>query len=178
MRGVQERGAVAPLTPGRPGAGRWSWGRLLTGTLIGVLVVVADQVSKSLEQQALAGGPAHVLGPLDLELSYNSGAAFGIGRGLAPVVIVAGVVLVVVVFGARTVRGRSAAVSAGLLLGGALSNLGDRLFRGHDGAVIDWIHLSHWPTFNVADSCIVFGVGLLLLANLRTPSDAAAPAGG
>jgi signal peptidase II len=178
VRGLQERGAVAPLTPPRPGAGRWSWGRPLTGTLIGVLVIVGDQVSKSLEQQALAGGPAHVLGPLDLELSYNSGAAFGIGRGLAPVVIVAGVVLVLVVFGARTVRGRSAAASAGLLLGGALSNLGDRLFRGHDGAVIDWIHLSHWPTFNVADSCIVVGVALLLVANLRGAGDAPAPAGG
>ena len=175
MRRLQERGAVAPLTPARPGAGRWSGARLLTGALIGVLVVVADQLSKSLEQNALASGPSHVLGPLDLELSYNSGAAFGIGRGLAPVVIVVGVALVLVVFAGRTVRGRSAAVAAGLLLGGAVSNLGDRLFRGHDGSVIDWIHRSHWPTFNVADSCVVFGVGLLLLANIRAPHDAITP---
>ena len=176
MRGLQERGAVAPLTPG--GARGWSPARLATAAVIGVLVVVADQVSKSLEQPSLVNGPSHVLGPLDLELSYNSGAAFGIGRGLAPVVIVAGVALVLVVFGTgRPVRGRTAAVAAGLLLGGALSNLGDRVFRGHGGAVVDWIHLSHWPTFNVADSCIVFGVGLLLLANIRSPDDAAAPTG-
>ncbi|HEX5266073.1 MAG TPA: signal peptidase II [Acidimicrobiales bacterium] len=175
---MQERGAVAALTPARHRAGRWSRGQLLTGALIGVLVVVADQLSKSLEQNALAGGPSHVLGPLDLELTYNSGAAFGVGRGLAPVLIVAGVALVLVVFYGRTVRGRSGAVAAGLLLGGALSNLGDRLFRGHGGAVIDWIHLSHWPTFNVADSCVVVGVGLLLLANLRSPDGATAPAGG
>lgn len=132
------------------------------------MVIAGDQVSKSLEQTALASGPAHVIGPLDLELSYNSGAAFGIGRGLAPVVVVIGAVLVLLVFGVgRPVRGRMAAGAAGLLVGGALSNLGDRLFRGHGGAVIDWIHLSHWPTFNVADSCIVVGVALLALANLR-----------
>jgi signal peptidase II len=178
VRGLQERRAVAALTSARHRAGRWSAGQLLTGALIGVLVVVADQLSKSLEQNALASGPSHVLGPLDLELTYNSGAAFGVGRGLAPVLIVAGVALVLVVFSGRTVRGRSGAVAAGLLLGGALSNLGDRLFRGHGGAVIDWIHLSHWPTFNVADSCVVVGVGLLLLANLRNPDGATAPAGG
>ena len=141
---------------------------MLPGLLVGVLVIVADQVSKSLEQTALASGPSHVLGPLDLELSYNSGAAFGIGRGLAPLVVAAGVVLVLVVFGSgRAVTGRTGWVAAGLLLGGAVSNLGDRVFRGHGGAVIDWIHLSHWPTFNVADSCVVAGVGLLVLANMR-----------
>ena len=176
MRRLQERGTVATLTPARRPGARWTTARLLTTTLVGVLVVVADQLSKSLEQPALVDGPSHVLGPLDLELTYNSGAAFGIGRGLAPLVVVAGVALVLVVFGAgRPVRGRTAAVAAGLLLGGALSNLGDRLFRGHGGAVVDWIHLSHWPTFNVADSCIVFGVALLVLANLRAPDEVPAP---
>lgn len=161
-----------------PRAGRagWSPARLAASTVVAVLVVVADQVSKSLEQTALATGPTHVLGPLDLELTYNSGAAFGLGRGLAPVVVVAGVALILVVFGAgrgaRPVQGRTAVPAAGLLLGGAVSNLGDRLFRGHGGAVIDWIHLSHWPTFNVADSCIVFGVALLVLANIHTPTPA------
>jgi len=146
----------------------------MSSTLIGAAVTVADQVSKSLEQTALATGPTHVLGPLDLELSYNSGAAFGIGRGLAPLIVVAGVVLVLIVFGSgRAVTGWTGSVAAGLLVGGAVSNLGDRVFRGHGGAVIDWIHLSHWPTFNVADSCVVLGVGLLVLGNVRS---SAAPA--
>ena len=169
MRGLQERGAVPPLTPApdHPTVG-WSVGRRALSLVVGTMVIVADQLSKSLEQTALATGPTHVLGPLDLELTYNSGAAFGVGRGLAPLIVVVGVALVVVIFGiGRPVHGRVAAVGGGLLLGGAVSNLGDRLFRGHGGAVIDWIHLSHWPTFNVADSCIVFGVAVLVLANLR-----------
>ena len=130
-------------------------------------VAVADQVSKSIEQSALASGPTHVLGPLDLELTYNRGAAFGLGAGVTPIILVIGAVLVVVVLGfGRPVHARLATVASGLLVGGALSNLGDRIFRPNGGAVIDWIHLSHWPTFNVADSCVVVGVALLVLANL------------
>ncbi|HEV2369857.1 MAG TPA: signal peptidase II [Acidimicrobiales bacterium] len=134
--------------------------------VVAALVVIADQVSKSLEQTSLASGPVHVLGPLDLELSYNRGAAFGIGSGVTPVILVVGAVLIVLVMGfGRPVRNRLATVASGLLAGGAVSNLGDRLFRPNGGAVIDWIHLSHWPTFNVADSCIVVGVAMLVIAN-------------
>ena len=169
MRRLQERGAVAALT--RQAAARSRPARvprLALASLAGALVIAADQVSKSVEQTNLASGPVHVLGPLELELSYNSGAAFGLGRGLTPVIIVAGAALVVLIFGfGPRARTRLFTVGSGLLAGGALSNLADRLFRGNHGAVIDWIHLSHWPTFNVADSCVVIGVGLLGLANWR-----------
>jgi signal peptidase II len=133
---------------------------------VAALVVVADQFSKSVEQTSLASGPFHVLGPLDLELSYNRGAAFGIGSGVTPIILVVGAALIVIVAGfGRPVHTRLATVASGLLAGGAVSNLGDRLFRSNGGAVIDWIHLSHWPTFNIADSCIVVGVVMLVVSN-------------
>jgi len=136
-------------------------------TGLAAAVGVADQISKTVEQKDLASGPYHVLGPLDLELTYNKGAAFGLGAGIAPIILVVGAALIVVVLGfGRPIRSRLATVASGMLVGGALSNLGDRLFRPNGGAVIDWIHLSHWPTFNVADSGIVVGVALLVLANL------------
>ncbi|MHB1444507.1 MAG: signal peptidase II [Acidimicrobiales bacterium] len=140
-------------------------------------VTAADQLSKSLAQSALESGDVHVLGPLDLELSYNRGVAFGLGRGLSPALVVAGVMIVVAVVAmTSSLRTRTTAAAAGLVAGGAVSNLADRLFRGHGGAVIDWIHLSHWPTFNVADSCIVVGVGLLVLSGYRAQGSPVAQA--
>ncbi len=59
-----------------------------------------------------------------------------------------------------------------MILGGALGNLSDRIFRGSgflDGLVIDWIRLPNFPTFNLADSAITVGVVLLLLASRRSP---------
>ena len=141
---------------------------------VAAAAVAADQLSKSLAQSALESRSIHILGPLDLQLSYNPGVAFGLGQGLSPALVVAGVMVVVAAVAFTvSLRSRTTAVAAGLVAGGALSNLGDRLFRGHRGAVIDWIHLSHWPTFNVADSSIVVGVGLLVLTNLSAPRSSA-----
>ena len=98
-------------------------------------MAAADQISKSIEQHALASGPTHVLGPLDLELTYNRGAAFGLGAGVTPIILVVGAALVVIVLGfGRPVHARLAAVASGLLVGGALSNLGDRVFRPNEHA--------------------------------------------
>ena len=131
-------------------------------------VIALDQTTKTVAQDRLSRGPVHIVGPLDFELSYNTGAAFGLGRGWAPLLVLVGVALVAVVIGmGRTARTRIGLVASGLVLGGALSNLGDRLFRANGGAVIDFIRLPHWPTFNLADSSIVVGVVLLALGNLR-----------
>ena len=166
MRRLQERGAVPPLSGDasrRAGFRR----RVVLAALAGA-VVALDQLTKSLAQTHLADGPVHVLGPLDLELSYNTGVAFGVGRGLGPLLVLVAVALVAVVFGmGRSARSWAGLVAAGLVLGGAVSNLGDRLFRGNGGAVIDFIRLPHWPTFNLADSAIVIGVVILVLATLR-----------
>ncbi len=59
------------------------------------------------------------------------------------------------------------ATGTGLMLGGALGNLVDRVFRGHGGSVVDFIHFGFWPTFNVADVAIVVGAVLLVVAFWR-----------
>lgn len=68
---------------------------------------------------------------------------------------------------ALAVRRPSLALAVGLVVGGAASNLGDRLFRHLDGAVIDWIYTRYWPTFNLADASIVIGSVLLVVLLVR-----------
>lgn len=66
----------------------------------------------------------------------------------------------------------------GLVLGGAIGNLLDRLFRGDglaDGLVVDFIDIGPWPNFNVADSAIVVGIMAILWASLRNPSEQSSP---
>lgn len=81
---------------------------------------------------------------------------------MAAVVLIA--LLGWVAWGSRTI---GLSIAFGLILGGALGNLSDRLFRGHHGEVVDFITLTHWPTFNVADSSITIGVVLVILHSLR-----------
>jgi signal peptidase II len=172
VRGVQERRSVTSLTraapsfsaaPGRVGA---HWVNLALGGGIAALVVAVDQVTKSWALDRLAHGSIHVLGPLDFELSFNTGASFSLFTGatvwLALIATVLVVALAVFVWRSPT-RGRAAAL--GLVLGGALGNLADRALRGHHGAVVDFIALHVWPTFNVADSCIVVG-GVLVVVSM------------
>jgi len=122
-----------------------------------------------------------VVGSLQLALSFNSGVAFSLGQGSGLTIVpIALVVVLVVIYAARTLSGRLAAASVGLVVGGAAGNLIDRLVRGHDGAVVDFIDLQWWPVFNVADACIVVGGALLALTSLRRPTpgtDATAGAG-
>jgi signal peptidase II len=134
---------------------------------VAVLVVALDQITKTLAVRRLSDGAVDLFWTLRLNLSFNSGAAFGLGRGVGPVVLGAGVVMVVVlaVVGRIAVTRLLAAVALGLLMGGALGNLADRLFRDNGGAVIDFIDLQWWPIFNVADVAITFGAGLLVLAS-------------
>ncbi|HTT89307.1 MAG TPA: signal peptidase II [Acidimicrobiales bacterium] len=134
-------------------------------------VVVLDQWSKSWALGALGEvARRHVIGPVYLSLTFNSGAAFSLGAGASPVIEAVAIALVVgvVVFSRRAAKGGTnlaVIVGLGLLLGGALSNLGDRLFRHNHGAVVDFIQLvSWWPTFNVADAAITVGAVTLVVA--------------
>ena len=145
---------------------------MLTAGSAAAVVVAADQLTKSWAVERLADGPIHVIGPIDLALSFNSGAAFSLGPGLTPFVIAAGVVLLVLLIAmTRSITTTTTAVALGLLIGGACGNLTDRLFRDHDGAVVDFIDVGWWPVFNVADSALVCGgIGLLLFgAGRRSP---------
>ena len=156
---MQERRAVATLT------GRRNRVLLLTAAVT-VLVIAADQATTSWALADLRH-PVHLVGPLGLALQYNSGTAFslldGAGDWLVPLLVA---VLVVVGWLAWHARRRLLAVAYGLVEGGALGNLADRLLRGHHGDVVDFVTLSHWPTFNVADSCITVGVALLIVGVL------------
>ncbi|MBW3614587.1 MAG: signal peptidase II [Actinobacteria bacterium] len=153
MRGLQERGAH--LTP------------LITAA-VAVGVVAVDQVTKSLVLDRLGNEPVHLFWTLRLNLSFNRGVAFSQGQGLGPLITVAALLLVVVlVVMSRSTQGKLPAAALGLLIGGACGNLGDRLFRDHGGAVIDFIDLQWWPIFNVADMAITTGAALLLLTGLR-----------
>jgi signal peptidase II len=166
---------AAPGTPlssaaGTPGPQATRRRRI--GVLIGIAVFVlaADAVTKALVVVHLRPGePVHVLGNvLMLNLLRNSGAAFSVGTGNTIVfTAIAAVVVIYIVRTARNLRSLGWAITLGLLLGGALGNLADRIFRAPGifrGDVVDWIELTrYWPVFNLADSAIVCGGILTVL---------------
>jgi len=140
---------------------------------IAAAVVVLDQLTKHWAQHALAESTKHIIWTLQLNLSFNSGMAFSTGRGIGPFI---GAVAIAVIIGlamsVRRVAGDSmlAAVAAGLVVGGAIGNLADRIFRGDGwlhGSVIDFIDLQWFPIFNVADAAITIGGGLFIIWTLR-----------
>ena len=131
------------------------------------LVLMLDQVSKALVVMARPSGGG---GVISVRLVRNTGASFGIGAGHPDVVVLVSVVIIaiVVVLLARS-RGTGMTTCLALALGGAVSNLADRLVRGPGlghGGVIDWIHVWGYPaTFNLADVAIRVGaVGAAALA--------------
>ena len=141
--------------------------------LLAAIVLLLDAGSKAIAQAHLADRDPVVLIPrvLDLQLTYNTGAAFSLGGGatLLLTLVAVGVVVAIVRTAPRLASTGWAAV-LGLLLGGALGNLADRMFRAPApgrGAVVDWIHLAHWPIFNLADTAIVTGGALAVLLSAR-----------
>jgi signal peptidase II len=135
--------------------------------------VAIDEASKALVVDRLEGRAPHRLlgGLVTVEVSRNSGAAFSFAQGATVLfTLIAVAVAVVIVRTLPRLRSRGWAVTLGLLLGGALGNLVDRLFRAPGigrGAVVDFIHLTHFATFNVADSAITVGAALAVLLSLR-----------
>jgi signal peptidase II len=111
---------------------------------------------------------------LRLNLVRNPGSAFGLGRGIGPLLAVVAFVMVVVLIRlGKVVSTRPTAVALGSVLGGAIGNLLDRLFRPGRGIlggyVVDFVDLQWWPVFNVADSAIVVGAILLFVLQWREP---------
>lgn len=140
--------------------------------VIAAMVVSLDQVTKSIALAHLHQ-PVHLLGPFGLNLAFNSGAAFSLFTGSTGVIVAVAVVVIALLgWVAWQSRTTGLSVALGLLLGGALGNLTDRLFRGHHGAVVDFITLTHWPTFNVADSSITIGAVLVIVFSLRRTKSA------
>lgn len=115
----------------------------------------------------MADDPLVVIeGFLQFRLTFNTGASFSILTQAGPVIaIVAFGVIGLILFVLGDASHRIEAVALGMVLGGAVGNLLDRLFRGDgfmDGAVVDFVDFSFFATFNVADSAITIGVILLL----------------
>lgn len=137
-----------------------------------VVVYALDRVTKLWAEAALAGRPPIEVVPGVLSLNYttNSGGAFGLGRS-APWVFAGATVLVslVIVFVSFRLDRRPLAVALGLILGGALGNLTDRVLNGPglSGSVTDFIDLQVWPVFNLADGAIVTGAVLLAISSAR-----------
>jgi signal peptidase II len=141
--------------------------------IVAVPVYVADQLTKVWAVANLEPGhPQAVIGSvLQLNLIRNSGAAFSIATGATWVLtaIACSVVIFIVVI-ARRLGSRGWALALGLLLGGSLGNLTDRMFRAPGpgrGHVVDFVQLPHYPIFNVADSAIVSAAVLIAVLAFR-----------
>ncbi len=134
-------------------------------------VVVLDQVAKAVALDALAGGrTVDLVWTLRFNLTFNYGMAFSAGTGVGPLI---GTVALAVAAWVARLGWRSAAAShavvLGLVCGGALGNVVDRLFRGEGwmrGGVVDFIDLQWFPVFNLADSAITLGAAAIVLAGL------------
>ena len=157
----------APATPSP--APRPRGKRILLFALVAAVVLALDVVSKVLVAAKLpeTHRPVRILGgAIYLDQTRNSGAAFSLGTGFTAILTAIAIgVVVVIVRTAGRMRSTGWAVALGLVLGGALGNLVDRLFRDPGflrGHVVDWISAfgplgEHWPIFNLADSAIVCG---------------------
>jgi signal peptidase II len=152
-----------------PATGRaWSF-----AALVAVLVVAADQLTKHLINGSIAEGDHTqvIPGVLQLVHATNNGVAFSVSAGGPTLVLVViGVAVVAIVGYFATHHDRPLIwLPTGMMVGGAVGNLVDRIRLG---AVTDFIKLPHWPAFNLADTSITLGVFALLfvLRDDGTPS--------
>lgn len=142
--------------------------RYTVGAGLAALVVTVDALTKRWASIELAEAPLVVVPDL-LRLSFteNPGAAFSLFQDAGPFLGVAAIVVSVgLLWSIRLERPAMETIAYGLIVGGALGNLVDRIFRGPgflDGKVIDWIDLWWIPTFNVADMSITIAVTLLVV---------------
>ncbi|WP_262403052.1 signal peptidase II [Actinomadura sp. CNU-125] len=141
--------------------------------VVAVLALAADIVTKMIVVATLQGEePIRLLGGLlTLRETRNSGAAFSIGTGYTVVfTLIASGVVVAIIWTGRNLRSLPWAICLGLMLGGALGNLVDRMFRAPaplEGHVVDWIQVPNWPVFNLADSAVVCGGVLAVVLAAR-----------
>jgi signal peptidase II len=143
-----------------PTRGQW-----LSLAVIAFAAIVADQLTKWIVASNLElGDGVQILGPFWIRHVQNSGIAFGYfaSATAAVIVLTGGAVAWMLVYFARS-GGRHPVlpIALGLVIGGSVSNLADRIRLGH---VTDFLDFRYWPAFNLADSFIVIGVGIILVA--------------
>jgi len=122
--------------------------------------------------QLSASKPVRVIGSFfELTLVKNSGAAFSFATGATIIFTVISIAAVVaIIYFSSKITSAGWAIALGLVLGGVLGNLTDRLLRSPGfpkGEVIDWLELTHWPVFNLADSAIVVAAFLAIILSIR-----------
>ena len=146
-----------------------------TGLAAGIVftIVVLDLLTKSWAVRELADGPVSVIGDtVDFRLARNTGGAFSVFQAFTPVLaIVAGMVTYFLVRTVRRTHDTLLVVALSFVLAGAVGNLLDRIFRSPGflrGAVVDFVHVGAWPTFNVADSSITIGAILVVVWSVRS----------
>jgi signal peptidase II len=144
-----------------------------TPKLIIAAVVIADQVSKNWALNSLSDGRTiDLVWTLRFNLVFNSGMAFSQGQGLGRMIgLLAIGVAVWLWFSLRKSTSRLSVIGTSMLIGGALGNVVDRMFRGEKwlaGAVVDFIDLQWFPVFNIADSAVTVGAALLIFASVAT----------
>jgi signal peptidase II len=153
-------------------AGPAQWAGL---ALVAVAAACADQLTKAIVTNRLSlGGSVDVVGPFTIHHVQNTGIAFGLFADSTSIVIGLTAVAIgaLVTFFARSGRRHPLlSVAVGLVLGGSVSNLVDRLRLGY---VTDFLDLDYWPAFNLADTFIVVGVGLLFLSFVAADRTSAA----
>jgi signal peptidase II len=140
-------------------------GQWLSLAALAGAAVAADQLTKWIVSSNLRlGEGVHVLGPFWIRHVQNSGIAFGLfsTATAAVIILTAGAVAWMLAYFARSgARHPVLPIALGLVIGGSVSNLADRIRLGH---VTDFLDFSNWPAFNLADSFIVIGVGIILAA--------------
>ncbi|MBF0358923.1 MAG: signal peptidase II [Magnetococcales bacterium] len=149
---------------------------MVLGLVIALVVVILDLVTKAIATAWLADGSVIVIIPnfFDFVLVHNLGAAFGMfaeQSALVRNIVLLGIAFLATIFIVQQLRESDNSfdtLSFALILGGAVGNVIDRL---RFGWVVDFIHLHwydlSWPVFNLADSAITVGVGMLILDNFR-----------
>jgi signal peptidase II len=160
-------------SPSSPPPGRKSWKWTVIFGVVGVLVLGLDQVTKALALAHLTPGePVNVIGSLlKFNLIRNSGAAFSLGSGYTPYISAVQIIVALgVIYLSRRLGSAGWAVAFGLLFGGAVGNIIDRIVRDPSpfhGHVVDFLQTPHWAIFNVADMAVTSAAILLVIQTLR-----------
>ena len=160
------RGVVTPLKPTRTSL----------FVLVSVFIVTADQIAKHWAATSLNDGHVvPVIWTLQFNLAFNSGMAFSQGTNLGPLIgVLAMGATVALVFALQKCSTIFSGVSIGLVLGGAVGNILDRLFRDEGwlrGSVVDFIDFQWFPIFNIADMGVTIGGALFVLGAMTQKKD-------
>ena len=154
------------------GTATWSGARVVAS--VAAVVAVADWSTKALVSTILDERSIEVGSVITLRLSHNPGVAFGGGSRLPDALVIGATAAVTAVLAMAALRGLfPSAVAAGLVLGGAVANVVDRVIGG---TVVDFLDLGGWPSFNVADASLSVGCVLMIVASIRPPRSSEAPA--